>query len=181
MNIKELCDKYAHWDTALGTDKSSTHHYAQHVYDKEFSAYKDEKFNFLEIGVSGGHSLKVWSEYFTQATIYGIDISLHAFRLSPLPDNVRVSVGDSTKTTAYDSLPKFKIVVEDGSHDLVDQIKTFNILFPQVEKGGLYIIEDIQNLEEAKQAFDSINPNYEIYDVRHSSGRYDDILFLYRT
>lgn len=181
MNIKELCDKYAHWDTTLGTDKSTTHHYAQYVYDKEFAVYKDTKFNFLEIGISGGHSLKVWSEYFTQATIYGLDISLNSFKVNPIPDNVNVILGDGTKSEIFESLPKFTIIIDDASHSLYDQLETFKIVFSQLEKGGLYIIEDIQDLEKAKEAFDTINPNYEIIDIRHSSERYDDIVFLYRT
>jgi hypothetical protein len=181
MNITELCDKYTHWDTTLGTDKSSTHQYAQHVYENEFAPYKDSSLNLLEIGISGGHSLKVWSEYFTQATIYGLDISLDQFKVAPVPDNVRVILGDGTKPEVFESLPSFTLVIDDASHSLHDQLETFKIVFPTMQKGGLYIIEDIQDFSSAKAAFEQLNPNFEIFDIREHSGRYDDVIFLYRT
>lgn len=180
MNITELCNKYANWDTTLGTDKSTTHQYAQYFYDKEFAILKDEEFNLLEIGVSGGHSLLVWSEYFTKATIYGIDITNATYSAYPIPENVHFLVGDGTKPDIFDSLPKFKVIIDDGSHLLSDQLETFKIAFPLLEEGGLFVIEDIDNFDDAKAAFDEINPNYEIFDLRDKSGRYDDVIFLYR-
>lgn len=181
MNITELCHKYSHWNGLYGTDKSTTHHYAQHVYENEFAPYKDLHMNLLEVGIYGGYSVKVWSEYFTNATIYGLDISPQLLTLNPIPENVRIVFGDGTKPDVFESLPKFTLVVDDASHAIQDQIATFNIVFPKMEKGGLYIIEDIQNLEEAKAAFEQVNPNFEVLDIREHSGRYDDIVFLYRT
>ena len=176
----ELSNKYANWDTQLGTDKSTTHKYAQKFYDIEFTKYKDEEFNLLEIGVSGGYSLKVWSEYFTNAAIYGVDIDLNAYNVYPIPERVQLRIGDATKPEIFDGLPKFKLIIDDASHYLHDQIETFKIAFPLLEPGGLFIIEDIQNLEEAKAAFDAINPNYEIYDIRDENSPADDVIFLYR-
>jgi hypothetical protein len=178
--ITELSDKYANWDTQLGTDKSTTHKYAQNFYDPEFAKFKDEEFNLLEIGVNGGYSLKVWSEYFTKAAIYGIDIDLNPYNVYPIPDRVQFMIGDATKSEIFNGLPKFKIIIEDASHRLHDQLETFKIAFPLLEEGGLFIIEDISDFEQAKEAFDKINPNYEVYDLRNQSGRHDDIIFLYR-
>lgn len=180
MNITELCDKYSNTDTTLGTDKSTTHQYAQYVYDKEFEALKDEQFNLLEVGVSGGHSLLVWSEYFTKASIYGIDISDDTFNAYPIPENVKFIVADGTKPDTFANLPKFRVIIDDGSHLLHHQLATFKLAFPLLEDGGLFIIEDIMNFDEARAAFDKINPNYEVYDLREKSGRHDDIIFLYR-
>lgn len=181
MNITELCHKYSHPNGLYGTDKATTHHYAQHVYEKEFAPYKDLSINLLEVGIYGGYSVKVWSEYFTQATIYGLDISPQVFALNPIPENVRIVFGDGTKPEVFESLPKFTLVIDDASHSIYDQLETFKIVFPTMEKGGLYIIEDIQDLNSAKVAFEALNPNFEIFDIREHSGRYDDIIFLYRT
>ena len=179
--LLELSTKYTDWNTAVGTDKSWPHSYIQNVYEAELAPYQHSDINLLEIGVHGGYSLKVWSEYFTAGTIYGIDINLHAYNVYPIPENVRFIVGDGTKPEIFASLPKFKIIIDDGSHYLHDQLETFKIAFPLLEPGGLFIIEDIANLEEAKAAFEAVNPNFEIFDLREKSGRVDDIIFLYRS
>jgi SAM-dependent methyltransferase len=179
--LLELSNKYTDWNTNVGTDKSWPHSYIQNVYEAELAPYQHSEINLLEIGVSGGYSLKVWSEYFTKAMIYGLDINLHAYNVYPIPENVRFVVGDGTKPEIFMSLPKFKIIIDDGSHYLHDQLETFKIAFPLLEPGGLFIIEDIQDLEEARTAFEQLNPNFEIFDLREKSGRADDIIFLYRT
>lgn len=178
--ITELSDKYANQNTQLGTDKSTIHKYTQNFYDLEFAKFKDEEFNLLEIGVSGGYSLKVWSEYFTKAAIYGIDIDLSVYNVYPIPDRVQFMIGDATKSEIFDGLPKFKLIIDDASHYLHDQLETFKIAFPLLEEGGLFVIEDISDFEQAKAAFDMVNPNYEVCDLRSKSGRHDDIIFLYR-
>ena len=44
------------------------------VYDIFFKKLKKKKINILEIGISDGASLKVWSEYFKKSKIIGFDI-----------------------------------------------------------------------------------------------------------
>jgi hypothetical protein len=45
--------------------------------------------------------------------------------------------------------------------------------------GGIYIIEDIQNDDEASYLKNSI-PNSEIIDLRGIKNRYDDLVLVYR-
>ena len=56
-----------------GTDKYG--HGFIEVYDPLMEIYKDEVFNFLEIGVFFGSSIEMWNEYFTNAKIFGMDTS----------------------------------------------------------------------------------------------------------
>ena len=35
------------------------------------------------------------------------------------------------------------LIVDDGSHNIVDQVRTLEALLPFVKPGGLYIVEDI--------------------------------------
>ena len=44
------------------------------IYESYFKSLREKKLNILEIGVSRGASIKVWSEYFINSTIVGIDI-----------------------------------------------------------------------------------------------------------
>ena len=47
------------------------------IYDYYLSHLRDSEFNLLEIGVKTGSSLRMWADYFTNATIIGIDIDPH--------------------------------------------------------------------------------------------------------
>ena len=64
MNLTEIGIKY-------GTDKVR-HGYTE-IYNKILDKYRLDNFNFLEIGVFYGSSIKMWNEYFTNAQIYAAD------------------------------------------------------------------------------------------------------------
>ena len=43
-------------------------------YEKYFENIRDQKLQILEIGIADGKSLLMWSDYFKNSTIIGIDI-----------------------------------------------------------------------------------------------------------
>ena len=60
------------------TDKNTTHSYLP-LYNQLLLKKKDIAKNILEIGIGdfgekNGGSIKLWKDYFTNATIYGLDI-----------------------------------------------------------------------------------------------------------
>ena len=60
------------------TDKNTTHSYLP-LYQKLLENKKETAKNVLEIGIGdfgekNGGSIKLWKDYFTNATIYGLDI-----------------------------------------------------------------------------------------------------------
>ena len=58
----------------------------------------------------------------------------------------------------------FDIIIDDGSHNIRDQIITMNIFFEKLKAGGLYVIEDSSQYLSAK----SLNPdklNYGSKDI----------------
>lgn len=122
-----------------GTDKT-THGYCP--YYEMHLPNRDEKFNLLEIGIFDGGSLRMWQEYFYNATIYGVDID---------PDTIfqdeRISTfcGDASSDSFWNSidLPEFTVIIDDGSHQAGDIVKTHSILWPRLLKGGFYVIEDL--------------------------------------
>ena len=78
------------------TDKHTDHDYVQTIYDPMFEVWQYSKINFLEIGVYNGESMKLWSDYFTNAkNIVGVDI-FERTSLSEVKDNVLDSVNDFT-------------------------------------------------------------------------------------
>ena len=67
--LQDYADKY-------GTDKNATGHNYVSVYDPLFTPFRQDTFNFLEIGVYQCGAHRTWRAYFPNATIYGIDIQL---------------------------------------------------------------------------------------------------------
>ena len=134
-----------------GTDKWGLHFYTP-VYHELFRKIRLEKLKVLEIGVGGfgfrdfgGESLRMWSEYFPNSQIVGIDIEYKAL---PLPQNVHYENGSQTDLGFLDRVAKkygaFDIVVDDGSHRPDHVIASFQFLFPRMSDSGLYVIEDTQ-------------------------------------
>ena len=59
-----------------GGDKTSVGQNFTEFYDKAFSHLRNCDIKFMEIGVFNGKSLAMWSDYFVNGTIYGIEINL---------------------------------------------------------------------------------------------------------
>ena len=72
------------------------------------------------------------------------------------------------------------IIIDDGSHRLPHQSLTFNVLWPRVKPGGLYIVEDIQNAESDIPYLSEIIQPTRVLDLRKVKGRYDDILLIWQ-
>ncbi len=122
------------------TDKSTiTHHYLD-TYEHYLKDWRDREFVMWEIGVAGGASLRMWREYFTKARIIGIDIN---------PDCEKegdVFIGSQTDFAFLDSVIEKTgmpdIIVSDGSHVGDEEVLTFKHLFPKMNSGSMYLLED---------------------------------------
>lgn len=132
-------------------DKWNLHWYAQH-YDVHFQKFRNQKFNLLEIGVggyentqSGGESLRMWKESFPKAMIYGIDIY---DKKSIEEDRVKIFQGSQDDSTflrnTANQIGSLGIIIDDGSHINNHILTSFMTLFPLLDDGGIYVIEDIQ-------------------------------------
>ena len=152
MNEKDL---FGSWQTdsngkmveSIFTDKGSSHSYIQNFYDDEFKKYQDKDINFLEIGIMSGGCFLLWSAYFKNAkNIVGIDCTdefLH-------PDCKEIEGVDYHFHDAYDEefvngLMDFDIVIDDGQHTLESQLECIDLYLPKLNKGGVLIIEDVQD------------------------------------
>ena len=152
-----LLKSLTHWNNLdeIGriyeTDKIIGHYYTQHYYS-HFKKMRYKKINLLEIGVggyknpkSGGDSLRMWKTYFPFAQIYGIDI----YDKKPLEEKrIKIFQGSQIDSKFLDDICKsaksFDIIIDDGSHINEHVIETFKILFPKLNNGGIYVIEDTQ-------------------------------------
>jgi demethylmacrocin O-methyltransferase len=134
-----------------GTDKWGQHFYTP-IYHRLFEPFRKRAVRVLEIGVGGyryrtigGASLAMWAEYFPQGRIVGIDIAPKALDLDPRITLLQGSQADASFLAGVASEHgPFDLVIDDGSHVPKDIIVAFDVLFPSLADGGLYVIEDTQ-------------------------------------
>lgn len=113
------------------------------VYDRFFAAYKNKPINILEVGVSHGGALEIYSDYFhPESNIVGVDIEPLCKSIEG--GNIKIFTGSQSDRQFMESIPfEFDIIIDDGSHLQSDIKETFNIMFPKLKTGGLYFVEDL--------------------------------------
>ena len=196
--IKEMHLDYA-------TDKGRGHTYVD-TYDRIFKPYQIKEMNFLEIGVLLGGSLKMWHEYFPQATIWGSD-NFQQVDTNQDFGGIKVNRDDVVEDLSQyerikfieplDSRDKhkveeayegvlFDVIVDDGDHDPAIQLQTFHNHVPFLSPDGIYVIEDVCGLGNASALERNIKSTYaplgwdievETY-VGNIKERDDDILLI---
>lgn len=136
--LDDLANKY-------GTDKGSNWHNFANLYEEIILPFYDTIKGVIEIGVFKGQSLKMWEEYFPEAIIVGIDKNLKQEVKSEGRIKVIEGSQDSQKTLskAVSLLDgNLNLVIDDGSHINKLTISSYEYLFPLMNPGGIYIIED---------------------------------------
>jgi tetratricopeptide repeat protein/methyltransferase family protein len=135
-----------------GTDKWGAHFYTP-VYHQLFAHLRERPVRLLEIGIGGyefarlgGASLAMWADYFPNGRILGIDVCAKTLELDPRVSIRQGSQDDAAFLTRMSSEHgPFDIAIDDGSHVPAHVIASFNVLFPLLADGGLYVIEDVQS------------------------------------
>lgn len=144
MNLDFLGLKY-------GTDKASNHHNYLGIYETYLSKYKGRDLVLVdaiggyEFFDRGGESLRMWAAYFPDARIVGID--LYGKTLD-VPRNVHLYKCSQDSPTGmakiFELEGKPDVFIDDFSHVNDLTLKTFDIVFPMLKPGGIYIVEDIE-------------------------------------
>lgn len=162
----------------LFTDKETSHTYGE-SYDELFKKRLKKKNVILEIGVEQGGSIATWGECFPNSRVIGVDITLKNFMydLEKLP-NVTLIESDINTLELDD---KLDIVIDDGSHILSDVLAGFKLLYPKLKKGGVYIIEDCQDIDVWEKAIKDLvlsKDRFWSIDLRKEKGQFDDYLII---
>ena len=175
------------------TDKNTTHSYL-HLYQKLLEGKKHSARNVLEIGIGdfeekNGGSIKLWKDFFTNATIYGLDILPIDRVMDELLNDNRVIL--YTSTDAYNEQffisnflnknIKCDFMLDDGPHSL-ESMKQFIKLYSQImTDDGILIIEDVQSFDWINilknEVPEHLKQFVKVYDLRANKNRYDDIVF----
>lgn len=121
------------------TDKSSqTHCYAK-SYEQYFESIRDKELVILELGVAGGCSIQAWRKYFPNAKVYGID---NNYDCAGEGIFIGSQIDWEFLQKVLDEIGTPDIIIDDASHYGPFTIKSFEILFPKLAKGGWYVVED---------------------------------------
>lgn len=130
----------------FATDKSKYGHNYNKVYSKYFDEFRDDPIKILEIGVAAGQSAQMWAKYFSNGTVVSIDHDISNYEYPP-NDRIVILQVDQRDKDALENINQqygpFDIIIDDGSH--IDEYTkiSFDILFPLLKSGGLYIVEDL--------------------------------------
>jgi hypothetical protein len=120
-------------------------HYFE-IYERHLARFRDTDVHVVEFGVSHGGSLQMWKQYFgPKAKIFGIDINPHCKKLEE--EQIQIFIGDQNDRRFLKSLtetiPRMDILIDDGGHTITQQIRTYEELFPYVDRNGVYLCEDL--------------------------------------
>ena len=186
MSLDNLVDN-------IYTDKNSVHSYLP-LYQKLLESKKYTAKNILEIGIGdfyekNGGSIKLWRDFFVNATIYGLDILPSSRVIDELLNNNRIILYTSTDaynnnfftTQILNKNIKFDFMLDDGPHTL-ESMKQFIKLYSQVmTNDGILIIEDVQSWDWIdilkNEVPENLKKYIKVYDLRTNKNRYDDIVF----
>jgi len=170
------------------TDKNTIHSYLP-LYQKLLINKKETAKNVLEVGICYGGSIKLWSDYFTNANVYALDI----MDINNVWDEIKnkQNIKLYTSTDAYDidffisnflnKGIKFDFMLDDGPHTLESMLSFINLYSQVMTDDGILIIEDVQSWDWIdtliKQVPEHLQTFIKIYDLRPNKDRYDDIVF----
>ena len=171
------------------TDKNTIHSYLP-LYQLLLISKKETAKNVLEIGIGDfGGSIKMWRDFFTNATIYGLDIIHENCVIDELKNNNRIVLYTSTNAYNTDFFInnflnkniKFDFMLDDGPHTLESMIQFIKLYSQIMTDDGLLIIEDVQSFNWI-YILNHIVPEHlkefvKCYDLRKNKNRYDDIVF----
>ncbi|MGV8850097.1 MAG: hypothetical protein ACOH16_11195 [Propionibacteriaceae bacterium] len=115
------------------------------IYHQYFDRFRDRDIVVVEIGVSHGGSLQMWSDYFgPKAKIWGVDIDPRCKAFEG--PGIKIVIGDQGDRDFLIRLAEMvgpiDILIDDGGHLMDQQIATFEELYSLVKIDGIFLVED---------------------------------------
>jgi len=163
------------------SDKGDVHSYIP-VYEELLQPYRNCA-NVLEIGILAGQSIRMWEQYFHSAKVYGVDISDKDLKPMIAEGTHKISIFnacDPAQVEAHFKGIKFDVIIEDASHALADQLALYNIFKYYLSPNGIYIVEDVDKIDEVRPQFLALDQEkvIRVIDRRLVKHRFDDVLIV---
>jgi cephalosporin hydroxylase len=181
MSLEELVDNSR-------TDKNTRHSYLP-LYQNLLIKKKQTAKNVLEVGICFGGSIKLWSDFFINANVYGLDIMHIDYVWEGIKNKDNIILHTSSDaynedffvTNFLNNNIKCDFMLDDGPHTL-ESMKQFIKLYSQImTDDGILIIEDVQSWDWIEILINEVPENskqfIKIYDLRPIKNCYDDIVF----
>ena len=125
-----------------------------------------------------GASLRAFSAYLPkESEIYGADVDK---RILFNENRIKTYFVDQYSTESIKKMwveidrNNFDLIIDDGIHDYKGNVNFFENSIQYLKKGGLYIIEDVNNIyvENFRKYFSNLNYDVEIIDYYHKLRQY---------
>lgn len=136
------------WQDFLTNDQRRIHKHKHYfpIYERHFTRFVNTDVVFIEIGNGEGGSLQMWKRFLgPYARIIGIDIDPNCASFAE--DQIEIRIGDQADpiflNAVLDEFGQPDIVVDDGSHMQSHVNATFSVLYPELNRNGVYLVEDL--------------------------------------
>jgi SAM-dependent methyltransferase len=136
------------WSEFLNNKQKTIHKWKHYfpAYEALFNRFVNCPVVFLEIGCGRGGSAQMWKRYLgPHAQIVGIDINLECRKFEE--DQIKIRIGSQSDTgflqAIVDEFGMPDVVLDDGSHQMIDVVATFRYLHPRTSPKGVYLVEDL--------------------------------------
>jgi hypothetical protein len=146
---------------STGTDKVTVHHYetTYQEYLGNYSKPDAKPFLMVEVGFAKGYSARAWHRFLPNAKVHEFDV--HCDEAWNVEDTspgglkgahrdlkfCKLHCGDGANAAFLEESLKGEeapfIVIDDGGHGPEEMKNTFEAMWPKVQPGGLYFIEDL--------------------------------------
>ncbi|RMY68050.1 hypothetical protein D0863_07383 [Hortaea werneckii] len=138
-----------------GTDKVTKHHY-HHMYQKYLDPVRATRLKLLEIGLGcdmsygPGASYYTWLEYLPNVDLYYIEYDAAcAAKWAANTTAATIFSGDQANVEFLQRFMReagtdFDVIIDDGGHQMNQQITSLQYLWRAVKPGGIYFCEDLQ-------------------------------------
>jgi hypothetical protein len=116
------------------------------IYERHLAGFRGAAVDLVEVGVYSGGSLEMWHYYLGSGTnVFGVDVEPACMQYEA--PGTRIFIGDQADSAFWErfllEVPSMDIVIDDGGHEVEQQIATLEALLPALRPGGVYLCEDI--------------------------------------
>jgi len=175
-------DKLSKLGLKYGTDKIGKHNYLL-VYYNLFKNRRESVGKVIEMGIAEGASLAMWNDFFPNAMIYGADIQPERVTLELKYPRIQIQKCDQSSQSDLIELlnetgSDIDLFIDDGSHKPEDQLFTALRLLEILDKGVVYIIEDVKSIGVAVAIQEALRYNDYKVEIIECGKRYDDRLVI---
>lgn len=168
-SIAEILRSYAVFDGegrhVNGCDKMSNHNYGA-AYESLFPEWSPVNRNsvelMMEVGVADGSCLLAWRDIFPNALIVGMDVH-HSDKAHG--ERIEFRIGDQRDRVDCEHVAagrQFDFILEDATHKLPNTLLTLFYLWPFVRPGGIYVVEEWEDVGSTRDNLRALWPDVEI-------------------